>query len=532
MSPEEFLREFGGLAETEGGIGQLRALVVEMAVTGRLEGCQFTGTPRTLRETVPLIQTGPFGSLLHKSDYISGGTPLINPTNLVNGTIVPDATKAVSDETLDRLSLYRVATGDVMLARRGEMGRTAVVTKTEDGWLCGTGSMFLRSPEGISSTYLALWLGSPGVRLRLTGGAVGTTMSNLNQRILNGLEIIVPPLPEQKRIVEKVDQLMALCDELEAKQKQKREKSVSFNKAALHAIIHAPDKSQFKSSWSRVQDHFEVLYELPENVKELRQTILQLAVMGKLVRQEEGDESAASLLGRIADERSALLEANLPNESEAKVQLRKQSGQSLPGDLGGLPKGWEWATLMQVSHLVVDCHNKTAPYAGQGVRLVRTTNVRNGQLNFTEPKFVTEETYDRWAARCPPQERDLLITREAPMGEVCIIPKGMRLCMGQRMMLIRLVPETIVPEYLLYSIMAPDFMERVQDKPVGATVQHLRVGGVESSLVPVPPRPEQARIVHKVDQLMALCDELEAKLAQHREHGQRLMQAVVESLVA
>src|SRR5690606_35360892 len=110
----------------------------------------------------------------------------------------------------------------------------------------------------------------------------------------------LPPLPEQKRIVEKVDQLMALCDELEATQKEKRARAVSFIQAALNAVVHAPDKSKLKSSWSRVQDHFEMLYELPENVKELRQTILQLAVTGKLVRQEAGDEPASELLDRIA----------------------------------------------------------------------------------------------------------------------------------------------------------------------------------------------------------------------------------------
>ena len=99
------------------------------------------------------------------------------------------------------------------------------------------------------------------------------------------------------------------------------------------------------------------------------------------------------------------------------------------------------------------------------------------------------------------------------MGEVCLIPPGEQICLGQRMMLARLVPDTIDPNFMLYSLRDPDLMDRVQDKPLGMTVQHLRVGGVETLLVLLPPLAEQHRIVAKVDELMALCDRLEASLA-------------------
>ncbi len=95
-----------------------------------------------------------------------------------------------------------------------------------------------------------------------------------------------------------------------------------------------------------------------------------------------------------------------------------------------LPKGWAWATLQQCSLLVIDCKNKTAPYASSGIRLVRTTNVRNGQLNAYDQKYVSDETYRVWSARCQPEPGDILITREAPMGEVCLIPNGETICLG------------------------------------------------------------------------------------------------------
>src|SRR5262249_32022261 len=100
------------------------------------------------------ISTGPFGSILHQSDYVEGGLPLVNPSHMVNGRIVPEQSVAVSHETGKRLSAYKLRTGDIVMARRGEAGRAAVVYEKEDGWLCGTGSFFLRFTEEICREYL------------------------------------------------------------------------------------------------------------------------------------------------------------------------------------------------------------------------------------------------------------------------------------------------------------------------------------------------------------------------------------------
>jgi type I restriction enzyme, S subunit len=131
-----------------------------------------------------------------------------------------------------------------------------------------------------------------------------------------------------------------------------------------------------------------------------------------------------------------------------------------------------------------------------------------------------------------PEPGDILITREAPMGEVCLIPPGERICLGQRMMLTRLVPDTIDPDFMIYSLRDPKLMDRVQDKPIGATVQHLRVGGVETLLVPLPPLPEQRRIVAKVAELMALCDRLEASLVAAADTRRRLLDALLAEALA
>ncbi|MDE0072394.1 MAG: restriction endonuclease subunit S [Gammaproteobacteria bacterium] len=169
-----------------------------------------------LSDVVVGLQTGPFGSSLHKSDYKMGGTPVVNPASIRNGKIVPVEKMAVGTDTLERLANFKLRAGDIVMGRRGEMGRCAVVAEDEDGWLCGTGSLILRLSDSVCADYLAMLIGSPDVREYLQGSSVGTTMRNLNQSILLAMSIGLPPLAEQRRIVAKVDALMALCDQLEA----------------------------------------------------------------------------------------------------------------------------------------------------------------------------------------------------------------------------------------------------------------------------------------------------------------------------
>ena len=162
------------------------------------------------------LQTGPFGSALHQSDYVIGGTPVINPASMRDGKIVPVKKMAVGAVTLERLATFKLQAGNIVMGRRGEMGRCAVVTERENGWLCGTGSLILRLPQCIHPEYLAMLIGSPYVREYLGGFAVGATMQNLNQSILLKMSIGLPPLAEQVRIVDEVNRLMDLFDRLAA----------------------------------------------------------------------------------------------------------------------------------------------------------------------------------------------------------------------------------------------------------------------------------------------------------------------------
>lgn len=160
------------------------------------------------------ISTGPFGSIIHKHDYVEGGIPLINPSHMIKGHIKEDLSVSVSLAKAEELSSYRLTNGDIVMARRGEVGRCAAVTDREAGWLCGTGSFVLRFHPAINRQFILLLFATDTVRNYLTGNSVGTTMTNLNHGILKKMPVAVPPAEEQYRIVQKVDELMAICDHL------------------------------------------------------------------------------------------------------------------------------------------------------------------------------------------------------------------------------------------------------------------------------------------------------------------------------
>ena len=175
---------------------------------GVSKGPEVTGPLATLADVSERIQIGPFGSILHREDYTKDGIPLINPMHIVNGTIAPSMNFAVGKEKYRQLGLYHLHEGDVILGRRGEMGRCAVVQKAHHGMLCGTGSIFVR-PVGskILPTFLKFLLSSPTAVAHFENAAAGVTMANLNKKIVEEFVFHLPSIDLQRKfgdILEKV----------------------------------------------------------------------------------------------------------------------------------------------------------------------------------------------------------------------------------------------------------------------------------------------------------------------------------------
>ena len=143
------------------------------------------------------IKIGPFGSLLHKEDYIEGGHPLLNPSHIIDGKVAPDNKLSISDEKYNELSAYQLHVGDVIMGRRGEMGRCAVVP--DEGYLCGTGSLMIRTKGDVTADYIQKVISFPSFKKTIEDMAVGQTMPNLNVPIVSTFQIVKPPIEVQNR---------------------------------------------------------------------------------------------------------------------------------------------------------------------------------------------------------------------------------------------------------------------------------------------------------------------------------------------
>lgn len=150
------------------------------------------------------VRIGPFGSLLHKEDYIIGEHPLVNPSHIVDGKIAIDANLTISKEKYDELEPYHLRIGDVVMGRRGEMGRCAVVQQA--GLLCGTGSLFIRTKGTVTADYIQKIISFPTFKRTIEDMAVGQTMPNLNVPIVSNFQIIKPPLQIQEKYYKFVEQ--------------------------------------------------------------------------------------------------------------------------------------------------------------------------------------------------------------------------------------------------------------------------------------------------------------------------------------
>ena len=156
---------------------------------------------------------------------------------MINSKIVEDESVTISSEKAHELRSYELFDGDIVMARRGEMGRCALVTKRESGWLCGTGSFILRFHHDLSREFVLLLFRTDWIRSYLGGKSIGATMTNLNHGILNKMPILLPPINEQNRIIGRVDQLTAICDQLKTSLAEIQKNQIDLTNALIDQAV-------------------------------------------------------------------------------------------------------------------------------------------------------------------------------------------------------------------------------------------------------------------------------------------------------
>lgn len=459
----------------------------------------------------------------------NGSVRLIQLADIGIGKFNNTSRKYINRDTFLRLNCSELKAGDILIARLpSPIGRAAIFPQLAERCITAVDVAVLRTQNFVNDSYLVYAMNSKTSRKQVESFGKGATRFRIATGNLKTIQIPFPPLKEQHRIVQKVDELMALCDRLEQQTNDQLEAHETLVDTLLNTLTQSESASELADNWARLAAHFDTLFTTEQSIDKLKQAILKLAVMGRLVEQNTEEEPASTLLNRLSADRETWLQENASTNRECQTmrnKLRKLSSPALPYPL---PTGWEAAHLIQLSTMLVDCHNKTAPYVEEGIPIIRTSNIRERQFVFDDLKYVDQETYAYWSRRCPPEPQDIIFTREAPMGEAAIIPEGKTWCLGQRTMLIRPMHEYINNRYLLLTLTEPNLLERASEKAIGSTVKHLRVGDVEKLTVPVPPLAEQHRIVQRVDDLMTLCDRLKQRLNQSSETRCQLAETVAE----
>jgi len=355
-----------------------------------------------------------------------------------------------------------------------------------------------------------------------------TTVKHLSAKQVNGVRLPLPPIAEQRRIVAKVDELMALCDRLERAQTERETRRDRLVAASLNRLNEpaVSDDAQSFHGYARFHlRHLPRLTTRPEHIRQLRQTILNLAVRGRLVPQDPADEPAPALLGRIQAEK-----ARLPSGRKARPQ-----DSTDPLDAEGIPfevpASWLWLRLGDVlASSFYGPRFGADEYAPTGIPTIRTTDMTaDGRIVLRDPPkvSVSPERVDDF--KC--SMGDLLVTRTGSIGTMAVFSGGYLAIPSAYLIRLRFARETQV-----------DYVYRVLKSPMGQAAMGLGTTKVAQPNInaqtlaaipiPLPPLAEQSRIVAKVDELFALCDRLETQLTTAHSEGRRLLEALLQHALA
>jgi type I restriction enzyme S subunit len=323
----------------------------------------------------------------------------------------------------------------------------------------------------------------------------------------------LPPLNEQHRIVAKVDELMALCDQLEQQTESSLDAHNLLVDTLLSTLTDARDAKELSDNWARLADHFDTLITTDYAVEQLKQTILQLAVMGKLVPQDPSDEPASELLKRIAAEKEQLIK---DNKIKKQKPLPEITDEERPFDI---PKSWEWCrldgpSLHSEAGWSPKCHGAAREDDKWGV--LKVSAVTWGQFNPEENKELPDYLEPR--PEFEVKENDFLISRANTaelVAKSVVVPIGVptKLMMSDK--IIRFVfSESIKPAYFSLvnnSQWSRDYYAAVAGG-TSSSMKNVSRKQIQMLVVAMPSLSEQARIMDKVDKLMVLCDKLKARL--------------------
>jgi type I restriction enzyme S subunit len=329
----------------------------------------------------------------------------------------------------------------------------------------------------------------------------------------------LPPLAEQHRIVAKVDELMALCDRLGVA-RVKREATRDKLTAASLARLNAADPETLHDDARFALDAFQALTARLDQIKQLRQTILNLAVRGKLVPHDPKDEPASQLLKRIKKEISAYSQQN----GIGQAQPEPITDDDLPFIA---PRGWQWTRLCALFKVITDGDHQPPPKTDEGIAFLTIGNITTGRLDFSECRLVPKAYFKSLAPYRTPATGDILYTVVgATYGRPALVETDRDFCV-QRHIAILKPAAGMGLRFLVYLLASPLIYDQATRSTTGAAQPTIALRPLRNFIAPVPPLAEQYRIVAKVDELLALCDRLQKNLVSRENIRRRLLDALL-----
>jgi type I restriction enzyme, S subunit len=561
MNEARLLAHYEQTADAPDAIARLRRFILDLAVRGKLVVQDLNDEPtsevlkRIAREKArlgiqhvvsPLVEAEiPFdlpigwswsriGEVCTKTGsgstprggkdvYKNSGVPFLRSQNIYDNGLRLDDVAYIDQETHSRMGGTKVLPGDLLLnITGGSMGRCCRIPDNFKEANISQHVAIIRTAVKGTEDFLHRLILSPYFQAFVFDEQTGAGRGGLPKNRMDQIAVALPPLAEQRRIVAKVDELMALCDRLEAA-RGSREAVRDRLAAASLARLNAPDPETFQADARFALDALPALTTRSDQIKQLRQTILNLAVRGKLVVQDPKDEPASELLKRLKKARLDL---------EAAGRIRKEKGDA-PAHYSGeqdfeLPRTWAWARLIEIGQT----QTGTSPSSGNPdlfgdfIPFIKPADLDGNQINYAGPGLSeTGIEHSRLAAA----NSILMVCIGATLGKVNTTSRS--ICFNQQINSLTPFLDGLTL-FIAMALKASEFQALAWSKAGTGTLPIISKGKWEQLPIPLPPLAEQHRIVAKVDELMALCDRLEASLTSTTLSRRRLLDALLAEALA
>ena len=456
--------------------------------------------------------------------YQASGYPLVTSKNLASGTLSLDDVKYISTKDHQKIAeRSAVVKGDILFAMIGTIGNPVIVD-IDDEFSIKNVALF-KPINGLLNSMQFLRIQLIVASKYLKNNASGAVQKFASLTKLREQAVALPPLAEQQRIVAKVDELMLLCDQLEQQTEASIDAHATLVEVLLATLTDSDDADELAQNWTRIAEHFDTLFTTEQSIDALKQTVLQLAVMGKLVPQNPGDEPASVLLENIAKEKEQLIKDKKIKKQKTLLSI---TDEETPFEL---PYGWEWCCL---GNLTTIRGGKRLP---KGYQLttektpyiyIRVTDMRDGSIRDDDIHYISKEVQSQISNYIITQDDIYMTIVGATIGKCGLVPSkfnGMNLTENAA----RIIPFYGVEKNYLFKCLDSSFAQKqFFDKTKQVGVQKMALNRLSSTKIPLPPLAEQHRIVAKVDELMAICDQLKEKLQQSQETQVQLTDALID----